>query len=42
MIYDRINALLKAYRAGELGGETMPEDENPSLLPASKANYILI
>lgn len=37
---DRVYALVEAYRSGRLGGEKMPEDENPALDRASKENYI--
>lgn len=37
---DRIYALLEAYRSGRLGGEKMPEDENPGLDRESPENYI--
>ena len=40
MILNRIEALIKAYRAGELGGAMMPEDENPALEPQSNVNYM--
>lgn len=36
---DRIHALLEAYKSGALGGEKMPEDENPALDRESKENY---
>lgn len=36
---DRIHALLEAYQSGALGGEKMPEDENPALDRESKENY---
>lgn len=32
--------LIEAYKSGKLGGEKMPEDENPALDIASKENYI--
>lgn len=35
----RIYALVEAYRSGRLGGEKMPEDENPALDKGSKENY---
>lgn len=36
----RIEALLSAYHAGRLGGENMPEDENPGLSPGCSENYM--
>lgn len=36
----RVNKLLQAYEQGLLGGEKMPEDENPGLDKASKENYM--
>ena len=35
----RVYRLLDAYRAGELGGEVMPEDANPGLQKDSDENY---
>lgn len=40
MIMKRLKRLMDAYRAGELGGETMPEDENPGLDAGSMENYM--
>ncbi len=37
---DRVYALLEAYRSGRLGGEKMPEEENPGLDRGSLENYI--
>ena len=37
---NRIYALLDAYKAGNLGGEKMPEDENPALDRGTKENYL--
>ncbi len=39
-LQDKINKLAAAYRQGLLGGEKMPEDENPHLDKASKENYM--
>ena len=41
VIFDinKVYALLEAYRSGRLGGERMPEDENPALDKASGENY---
>ena len=36
---DMIDKLYKAYKKGKLGGEFMPEDENPKLPMNSKENY---
>ncbi|MCM1040226.1 MAG: hypothetical protein NC434_12985 [Ruminococcus sp.] len=36
----RVYTLLEAYRQGQLGGEKMPEDENPHLDISSKENYM--
>ncbi|MCM1156397.1 MAG: hypothetical protein NC314_05330 [Roseburia sp.] len=36
----RVYILLEAYRQGQLGGEKMPEDENPHLDISSKENYM--
>lgn len=40
MIMDKVNSLMTAYRAGELGGEKMPEHENPGLEPGCRLNYM--
>ena len=37
---NRVYALLNAYKSGRLGGEKMPEDENPALDKCSKENYL--
>lgn len=39
-VISRVYALMEAYRSGRLGGEKMPEDENPALDRGSKENYI--
>ena len=39
-ILAQVSSLLEAYRAGRLGGEKMPEDENPRLDAFSKENYL--
>ena len=39
-IRGQVQRLLAAYKAGRLGGEKMPEDENPHLDPASGENYL--
>lgn len=36
----RIYTLLDAYQSGRLGGEKMPEDENPALKKDAKENYV--
>lgn len=36
----RVNKLVNAYKCGFLGGEKMPEDENPHLDKAAKENYM--
>jgi len=36
----KVYALLDAYQTGRLGGEKMPEDENPALDKSAKENYI--
>lgn len=36
----KVNKLVQAHRQGLLGGEKMPEDENPHLEKASKQNYM--
>lgn len=40
LILDRIYNLISAYKEGKLGGEKMPEDENPYLDKYSKENYM--
>jgi len=39
-ILDKINQLFAMYKAGELGGESMPEDSNPHLDKACLKNYL--
>ncbi len=39
-LLEKVNKLVQAYKAGLLGGEKMPEDENPHLEKASKKNYM--
>lgn len=39
-ILDKVNKLLTVYQDGLLGGEKMPEDENPYLEKGSKQNYM--
>ena len=39
-ILEKVNHLVRAYRQGILGGEKMPEDENPHLEKSSAANYM--
>lgn len=39
-ILDRVQKLYAAYQDGLLGGEKMPEDENPGLNASSKENYM--
>ena len=36
----KVNKLVRAYKQGLLGGEKMPEDENPQLDRSSKENYM--
>lgn len=36
----KVYALLDAYQTGRLGGEKMPEDENPALDKSAKENYV--
>lgn len=36
----KVNKLVHAYKQGMLGGEKMPEDENPGLEKSSKQNYM--
>lgn len=36
----KVNKLVHAYKQGILGGEKMPEDENPCLEKGSKQNYM--
>lgn len=37
---NKVYALIDAYKSGKLGGEKMPEDENPTLDKSSKENYL--
>ena len=37
---NKVYALLGAYKSGKLGGEKMPEDENPDLEKSSKENFM--
>ena len=37
---NKVYTLIDAYKQGKLGGEKMPEDENPSLDKSSKENYL--
>ena len=39
-ILTKVNNLLLAHEQGLLGGEKMPEDENPGLDKASVQNYM--
>lgn len=39
-IIRKVNKLIQLHRQGYLGGEKMPEDENPCLDKASKENYM--
>ena len=39
-ILEKVNKLVGAYKQGLLGGEKMPEDENPCLEKSSKYNYM--
>lgn len=39
-ILEKVNKLVSAYKQGILGGEKMPEDENPCLEKGSKQNYM--
>lgn len=39
-ILEKVNNLVQAHKSGLLGGEKMPEDENPHLAKASKENYM--
>lgn len=39
-ILQKVNNLVLAYKSGLLGGEKMPEDENPHLDKGSKENYM--
>lgn len=37
---NKVYALIDSYKQGKLGGEKMPEDENPALDKSSKENYL--
>lgn len=39
-ILEKVNKLVDAYKQGLLGGEKMPEDENPGLEKSSAENYM--
>lgn len=39
-ILEKVHKLVDAHKRGLLGGEKMPEDENPGLAKASKENYM--
>ena len=39
-ILEKVNNLVDAYKQGRLGGEKMPEDENPGLKKNSAQNYM--
>lgn len=39
-ILDKIHRLIELHKNGVLGGEIMPEDENPNLSKESNENYI--
>lgn len=39
-ILSRIYSLIELYKTGKLGGEKMPEDENPHFPPQSLENYV--
>lgn len=39
-IIDKVYSLMSSYKSGILGGEKMPEDENPKLNKSSKENYM--
>ncbi|MGN0168110.1 MAG: hypothetical protein ACI4AB_08715 [Acetatifactor sp.] len=39
-ILAKVSKLVRAYKQGILGGEKMPEDENPYLEKGSKQNYM--
>ena len=38
-ILKKVDCLYNMYHEGKLGGEIMPEDENPKLEKSSKQNY---
>ncbi|MBQ8831731.1 MAG: hypothetical protein IJ017_09040 [Oscillospiraceae bacterium] len=39
-VLEKVNSLIRAYNTGLLGGEKMPEDENPHLEKSSVQNYM--
>jgi len=39
-LLEKVQTLVLEYRRGALGGERMPEDENPHLAEASRQNYM--
>lgn len=39
-IFEKLDKLYKMWKAGELGGEFMPEDSNPNLEKSSLSNYL--
>ena len=39
-IYNKIEELFDLWKDGKLGGESMPEDSNPHLIPSSNENYL--
>lgn len=39
-ILKKVDCLYIMYHEGKLGGEIMPEDENPRLEKTSKENYL--
>ena len=39
-ILKQVDILYMMWKKGELGGEVMPEDENPHLEKNSKENYL--
>lgn len=41
-IVEKVYQLVYAYKQGLLGGEKMPEDENPALEKGSKQNYMYL
>lgn len=39
-IIDTVHSLILMHKKGLLGGEVMPEDENPGLVSSSRENYL--
>lgn len=39
-ILEKVDKLISAHKRGDLGGEKMPEDENPGLDKSSKENLM--